>query len=217
VPVPKISAPTLVEHRNRQHAALLDAARQIAMSEGHQAVTFAAVAARAGLARNSVYEYFDSPRDLLGALMLEHMRRWILQVRAAVAAASTPEEKITAYVDAGLRHMVHEEPLARSLAEMPIPDRDGETMVSLIASMLSVLAAAVRARGVTNADATATYIQGSMRAAVRRIDAGYADLDSEIFMVQQFALASTTPPPATATATAEAAAATATAEAAARD
>ena len=56
------------------------------------------------------------------------------------------------------------------------------------------LAKAIADRGVLNADATATYLQGAMRAAVRRIDAGYSDLDSETFILQQFAMAATTPP-----------------------
>lgn len=194
MPVPKISAPTLTEHRSRQRAVLLEAAKELALTEGHQAVTFAAVAARAGLARNSIYEYFDSPRELLGALMIDHMRRWGERVRSEVASARTPEEQISVYVGAGLRHMVADEPLAHSLAEMPIPAHHRQEMVDLIASMVGVLARAIADRGVHNADATATYLQGAMRAAVRRIDAGYSDLDSETFILQQFAMAATTPP-----------------------
>jgi len=191
--MPKISAPTVVEHRARQRAALLDAAKDIALDEGHQAVTFAAVAARSGLARNSVYEYFDSPQDLLGSLVLEHMRDWTAIVSAAINAETTPEDKICAYVRTGLRHMTAEQPLARSLAEMPLPAHYRSPMVELVAGMVGPLSTAVADRGVAEPEATATYLQGAMRAAARRVDAGFAHIDDEVRSVQRFALASTAP------------------------
>lgn len=191
--MPRISAPTLAEHRSRQRAALLEAARRIVVSDGPQAVTFAAVAARTGLARNSVYEYFDSPQDLLGSLVHEHMTDWTERVTTAVALADGPDAKVLAYVAAGLSHMTDEQPIARLLSEMPMSARHHGPTVELIADMVRPLASALAELGVQNPDATATYLQGAMRAAARRVTAGFAPLDEEIRTVQAFALASTCP------------------------
>lgn len=51
--MPKISAPTVAEHRVRQRGALLRAAIELLVDGGVSAVTPAAVSAAAGLARPS--------------------------------------------------------------------------------------------------------------------------------------------------------------------
>ena len=61
--MPKISAPTVAEHRVRQRDALLHAATELLVDGGVSAVTPAAVGAAAGLARPSVYQYFSSGAD----------------------------------------------------------------------------------------------------------------------------------------------------------
>ena len=70
--MPKISAPTVAEHRARQRAALLDAARVLLEEQGYPALTFGALADRTGLARPTVYEYFGSKDDLMVARSEEH-------------------------------------------------------------------------------------------------------------------------------------------------
>src|SRR5690606_19635538 len=55
--MPRITAPTVAEHRKAQQRALLDAAREI-LAETGRPPTFTALAERAGMARPSVYEYF---------------------------------------------------------------------------------------------------------------------------------------------------------------
>lgn len=66
--MPRIQAPTVAEHRAAQHRALVDAARQI-LAETGRPPTLARVAARAGLARPSLYQYFRSAEDLLNAVV----------------------------------------------------------------------------------------------------------------------------------------------------
>ena len=56
--MPKISAPSIVEHRELRRQQLISAALELALGEGAEAVTVAAVAKKAGLARSSIYEYF---------------------------------------------------------------------------------------------------------------------------------------------------------------
>ena len=97
--MPKIAAPTVAEHRAAQLRALLDAARELIREDG-SGLTLAAVAARAGLARSSVYQYFRSREELLDAVVADVVPRWSARITAAVATAASPEDAIVAYADA---------------------------------------------------------------------------------------------------------------------
>lgn len=103
--MPRISAATVADHRANQHAALLEAAREILVSEGVHALTPAAVGARIGLARSSVYRYFSSTADILAQLVEDAFPRWSARLRAAIAPtgpdASLPA-RIRAYGRAAL-------------------------------------------------------------------------------------------------------------------
>ncbi|MGO2741676.1 MAG: TetR family transcriptional regulator, partial [Cellulosimicrobium funkei] len=94
--MPKIAAPTVAEHRAAQLRTLLDAARDLIREDG-SGLTLAAVAARAGLARSSVYQYFRSREELLDAVVADVVPRWSARITAAVATAASPEDAIVAY------------------------------------------------------------------------------------------------------------------------
>jgi AcrR family transcriptional regulator len=96
--VPKIDAPTVAEHSSRRRAALLAAGGDLLASGGADAVTLAGVGAATGLARSSVYQYFDSAPALLAAVVEDVFPRSTDQLRAAVDRADTPSAKVDAYV-----------------------------------------------------------------------------------------------------------------------
>ncbi|CEA08152.1 HTH-type transcriptional regulator BetI [Arthrobacter saudimassiliensis] len=95
--MPRITAPTVAEHRAAQQRALLDAARTLLAQTG-AAPSMADVAALAGLARPSAYQYYKSRQDLLHALVMDTFPRWTQRVRAAMDACSHPADRILAYV-----------------------------------------------------------------------------------------------------------------------
>ncbi|AEA24163.1 TetR/AcrR family transcriptional regulator [Pseudonocardia benzenivorans] len=99
--MPRIQAPTVAEHRERQRRAILDAARAL-LAETGQAPSLAAVGARIGLARPSVYQYFPSREALLEAVVAEVFPAWTRHVLDRVAAAGTPAERVWAYVEANV-------------------------------------------------------------------------------------------------------------------
>ena len=55
--VPKISAPTVRQHREIVKTKLVDAAERLLRESGPDSLSAAAVAAEAGIARNSIYRY----------------------------------------------------------------------------------------------------------------------------------------------------------------
>ena len=99
--MPRIDAPTVVEHHARQRRALLDATRSL-LAETGEAPSMAAVGRRAGLARSSVYQYFDSPEALLHAVVADVFPDWADRVRRQVEDARSPGERVWAYVEANV-------------------------------------------------------------------------------------------------------------------
>ena len=167
--MPKIDAPTVVEHHTRRRAALLAAAEELIAAEGVSALTLAAVGAAAGLARSSVYQYFDSTPALIAAVVEDAFTRINQQLRAAVDPADPPAARIDAYVRftlkvaaepanraihqlgqadlppscrARLADLHHEQyaPLRRAVAELRIPDPTLTTGL-----VLGIIGAAVQA------------------------------------------------------------------------
>ncbi|MDQ0771165.1 AcrR family transcriptional regulator [Pseudarthrobacter defluvii] len=99
--MPRISAATVAEHRAAQQRALLNAAHEL-LQETSEAPTMAEVAARAGLSRPSVYQYFTSRQDLLQALVRDVFPRWTERVTGAMAAAPTDADRVMAYAIANV-------------------------------------------------------------------------------------------------------------------
>lgn len=95
--MPRIEAPTVAEHREQRRTAILEAAR-VLMIETGEPPSMGQVGRRAGLARSSVYQYFDSVEELLAAVAAEVFPTWSASVRNAVATATTPGEKVWAYI-----------------------------------------------------------------------------------------------------------------------
>jgi AcrR family transcriptional regulator len=101
--VPKISAPSVPEHRSRQRTALLRAATDILVTEGIGAVTPAAVGAVVGLARPSVYQYFPSGPAMIAAIIEDVFPRANRILADSLALARTPIERLDTYIRETLR------------------------------------------------------------------------------------------------------------------
>jgi AcrR family transcriptional regulator len=103
--VPRITEPTIAEHRARQLRALLDAARGLVAEEGLEALSLAALARRVGLSRPALYEYFRSKDDLAAAIVEAELPRWAATVDTAVAREPGLTAKVAAYVRTQLEIM----------------------------------------------------------------------------------------------------------------
>ncbi|WP_214416140.1 TetR/AcrR family transcriptional regulator [Sphaerisporangium fuscum] len=95
--MPRISAATVADHRARQHAALLEAAREILATTGVGALTPAAVGAKVGLARSSVYRYFTSTADILTQLVEDAFPRWTDRLHRSLAEPGSLDERVRAF------------------------------------------------------------------------------------------------------------------------
>jgi len=81
-----------------RHAAIIEAARQVASEGGMASVQIVPVAERAGIAAGTVYRYFPGKADLVAALLAEMAEREIAALRAAAKAAPGPLSALCAAI-----------------------------------------------------------------------------------------------------------------------
>ncbi len=71
--MPRIRADRIEEHKRLVRKGLYEAAQQLFLTYGYEAVSQADLAASAGIARTTFYEYFSSKEDLLASLVEEEL------------------------------------------------------------------------------------------------------------------------------------------------
>lgn len=101
--MPRITAPTVAEHRALQRAALLQAGEEVLVTGGLAAFSPTSVSERAGMARSSFYDYFPSKDDLLVAIAIDAMERWDAEIARALAGVEPGRAELRALVDATMR------------------------------------------------------------------------------------------------------------------
>ena len=101
--MPRISEPSVAEHRAAQHRAVLEAAEKLIVASDGTMPTLAEVANEVGLARSSVYLYASSRQDLLIQLLLKAIPAWTDSLRDAMRTVDEdPGNRIAAYVNVTL-------------------------------------------------------------------------------------------------------------------
>ena len=185
--MPRIEAPTLAEHHALRRGAILDAAVTILGADGPAGVTPAAVAAAAGLARSSVYQYFSSTAELVAAGVEETFRRVIAGIDAALATAATPREKIAAFVSGALEAAASGHEPMSVYAAADLPEACREAVVELHRRATVPLVEPLEALGVAEPWATAELIGGLVSAAALQVARG-EPLDSVRARVHRFVL-----------------------------
>jgi AcrR family transcriptional regulator len=187
--VPKIQAPTLIAHRELRRQQLMSAAIELAMHEGPAAITVAAVAAKAGLARSSVYEYFESSADLVADLVIEELDYYTKRLALAIKDISDPFDQIAEWIAEGLRYVADgRHMLVKSLNTISTPDYRKEEISLGHRKLLAPLRKALTESGIKDQQSAAAFLQGVTDAASVRIDAGN-DAELEIQNATKFALA----------------------------
>ncbi|MEY9873812.1 AcrR family transcriptional regulator [Streptacidiphilus sp. MAP12-33] len=169
--MPRIRAASVAEHRKLQHDALLDAARELLAEGGTEALTFPSLAARTGLARSSVYEYFKSRAAVVEALCAVDLPVWAAEVADAVRAERTPQARVGAYVRAqlafagGARHRA-----LVALSALELDDAARERIRAAHGLLAGPLVEALTELGHPRPGLAALLLQGTVEAAARRLE-----------------------------------------------
>ena len=187
--MPKIQAPTVALHRELRRQQLMGAAMELAIADGAESITVAAVAAKAGLARSSIYEYFASSADLVADLVLEELEYYTRRLGEAVAGATDPYLRIELWITESLRYVADgRHMLVKSLNTINTPDERKDEIVMGHRRLMAPLQESLAETGISNVRAAAALLACVTDAASVRIDAGN-EAELEIRSAVAFALA----------------------------
>lgn len=157
--MPRINADTIAEHVAHQRAAALDAAITLFLERGYRNVTLADIAARIGLARNSLYRYYPDKTHFLVDWYHRTIPATIDAWKAATRPPGTPTERLHRWALTYLDWAnTPEHDLVRPLIEA-LPDLDPTTRDAIAAehaAMMRVVADTVADTGIPTDDIPAT-------------------------------------------------------------
>lgn len=187
--MPKIAAPTLALHRELRRQQLISAAMELALADGAQSITVSAVAAKAGLGRSSIYEYFASSADLVADLVLEELQAHRERITLALTGVTDPFLRIELWISESLRYVADgRHMLVKSLNTISTPENRKEEIQLGHRQMIAPLHQSLLEIGTTDVKGAASLLASVVDAASIRIDAGYK-AEPEIQSAIKFALA----------------------------
>lgn len=187
--MPKIQAASISANREMRRQQLIGAALELAMGQGAQAVTVAAVAQKAGLARSSIYEYFASSADLIADLVIEELEYYEKRLAEAIKDATDPFEKLELWIAEGLRYVQDgRHMLVKSLNTVATPDFRKDEIALGHRKLIAPLREALSATGIKDLAGAGSFISSVTDAASVRIEAGN-DAELEIRNATIFAIA----------------------------
>lgn len=174
--MPRISQPTVAEHRAARERSLLDAAHDLLLETG-EAPSLSAVAERAGLARTSTYQYFGSKQELLQAMVRDIYPRWVERVTGAVAAAPTVADSVLAYAVANVELVAEgAHAVGTALAALEPSEAIDQQAVRMHRDLQEPLIQTLTELGVESPEAIAELVNAVVHAATLQLEAGL-DLD----------------------------------------
>ncbi len=186
--MPRIETNTLAQHRDWRRSQLIEAAAAIAMESGGGAITVSAVAARAGLSRTSVYEYFGSSADLVADLVIDELHNFADVLSKAVGPCTQPCICVELWIAGALRYIADgRHLLAKALYATSLPHDRAAQIGAAHRALLAPLRSALEIQGVRDINQALAYIQATTDVATKRIEAGH-DAEIEIASATKFCI-----------------------------
>lgn len=173
--MPKITAPTVMEHRAAQREALIAAAEAILRESGPEAVIPRTVCERAGLSRSSFYGYFPSRDDLLVGMAVVAMESWDAEIEAALQGVDPGLPQLRVFVDRTMAMTAdgrHE--IAGALRGADLHPSTLEDLKRLHDALLRPLVHILVDLGHAEPQRTATLVQGVVGSGVQLVEHGAA-------------------------------------------
>ena len=176
--VPKISAPSIAEHREARRDALLAAAAQLMLSG--TPFTVAQVASEVGLSRSAVYEYYASAADLIADVLVDEMALWVDEISPMVEAESEPLARIETWVRGVLgyvkdgRHV-----LVKSAGSVELPEARRVQVTSMHRELVAPLVQALTELEVSDVRQYSAFCWGVLDSAITRVESQGCDAVSE--------------------------------------
>lgn len=182
--MPRISAPTVAEHRAKQRAALVRAGGDVLLEAGLAGVTPRTVCERAGLARSSFYAYFPSKDDLLVAIAIEAIERWDAEIESALAGVEPGLEELRTFVSATMAMTAEgKHSIAGALREADLSPTRFEDLMVLHDTLMRPLIRVLADLGLSEQGSAATLVQGALGAGIQLVSHGrdHAEVAADVY------------------------------------
>lgn len=101
--MPRIEASTVAEHRRLVLGRILDAFGEEMVVSGFTDLTLARVAARAGIARNTIYNYFPDRNELMLAFVERSVADFMGRVNAHLESLTSAKDRLEYLIHAQIR------------------------------------------------------------------------------------------------------------------
>ena len=101
--MPKISASSVEEHRERVQQRVFEAFAALMTEHSFDAITMAKLAAAADIGRTAIYHHFADKEAIVVAFASHETSRYIEGLRADLAGVDDPIDRLTIYI----RHQLH--------------------------------------------------------------------------------------------------------------
>jgi len=171
--MPKISAPTVAEHRAMQRAALVRAGEEVLLEAGLAGVTPRSVCERAGMSRSSFYDYFSTKDDLLVAIAIDAIERWDAEIEEALAGVEPGLPQLRAFVDATMAMTAEgKHAIAGVLREADLTPSSFDDLMTLHDALLRPVLRVLGDLGVEDAQRAAVLVEGVLGAGIRLVSHG---------------------------------------------
>lgn len=106
--MPRIRAASVVAHRELMWGRLLDAFGELLAEKGYADLTLAEVAGRAGMARNTIYNYAHDKEALLMAFIARAVEGFVEEIRTELDDLLDAPAKLTWLITRQMRQFVEE-------------------------------------------------------------------------------------------------------------
>jgi AcrR family transcriptional regulator len=114
--MPKVIGGSIDAHRRLIRHRIFDAFSGLLHERGYDAITLADVAARAGMSRTTMYNYFPDKDALVVAFADEEVARHVTELRERLAALENPVDRLREFISEQLRYVAsHQLPPGRAL------------------------------------------------------------------------------------------------------
>ena len=167
---------------------MLDAAAQIAREQGVHAITVGEVAKRAGIARSTVYDYFNSGSDIVADVLVDELTDMAGSIAKRVHPTASPQEAVQQWIRAMLEYITDgRHRLVRDAAAADLPPTRKAQLGELHRELMTPLVGALMKLGVHDASRVGYQINSVIDVCVRRIEAGHP-ADAEVQAAEDFIL-----------------------------
>jgi len=95
----------IVFMKNSKAELIVDVAQRLFAKYGFKKTTIDEIAHSAHIAKGSIYYYFGSKEDIFRAVLDKENRLWSQKVREVINRASTPQEKLRAYLVTRMKYL----------------------------------------------------------------------------------------------------------------